>query len=169
MSFQKFLGHRDQPVKEPKDDAFKEILKGSTIQLMCRGCQKIEEEFFGYSPSGRSKSPIKVHENFEELDVCAKKCITCRVFRLGILLNQPAVDGIASLGKDEVEFPPVWVAHLEEEEFGIRRNKLLVSLQTFGESISYLIRVTIQLTWDQIHHDFTFNKNLRDAPLPIML
>jgi Heterokaryon incompatibility protein (HET) len=121
----------------------------------------IEKEFFGYSTSGRLMSPIMIHKSFGELDVCAKKCLTCRVFRQAILLNQPTVDGITSQGTD-----PVWVAVTQphERDFITGSDKLLVSLQASGVFTHSHISSTIELTWDKIRRDTHNNESRLTRP-----
>lgn len=52
----------------------------------------------GRRPAPQSR-PELIHNSYKELDLCSQRCITCRVIRRGMLLNQPMIHEATSLGQ----------------------------------------------------------------------
>lgn len=87
---------------------FCRIQQGLDHQPKCGGCKRIEALMQYWTTSqdsrrdGRRPAPHSrpelIHNSYNELDFCAQRCITCRVIRRGLLLNQPMINEVASLG-----------------------------------------------------------------------
>lgn len=48
-------------------------------------------------PSHASSAPQLFHNSYAELDECARRCISCRVMRRALVLQQPTIDDISAL------------------------------------------------------------------------
>lgn len=87
---------------------FCRIQQGLDHQPKCGGCKRIEALMQYWTTSqdsrrdGRRPAPHSrpelIHNSYDELDFCAQRCITCRFIRRGLLLNQPMINEVASLG-----------------------------------------------------------------------
>lgn len=102
--FQNTLG--GQPGNPPWV-GFCRIQQGLDQQPKCGGCKRIEAliQYWNTSQNSRrdhrrptpQSRPELVHNSYEELDFCSRRCITCRVIRRGLLLNQPMINEATSL------------------------------------------------------------------------
>lgn len=112
MNFlRKLVYARSHARKEPD---FCKLEKGLDRQYICKGCNQIEillevqreqERRQYYSAHSR---PLCFHLSYEELDLCAQKCVTCRVFRQGLLLKQITTKEASSL-RDAALQQPLYV------------------------------------------------------------
>lgn len=104
--FQNML--KGQPGVPPPRVSFCQIQQGLNHQPKCGGCKRIEALIQYWSTSqnsrrdGRRPSPQSkpelIHNSYKELDFCSQQCITCRVIRRGLLLNQPMINEASRLG-----------------------------------------------------------------------
>jgi Heterokaryon incompatibility protein (HET) len=102
---------RSQGIRKPD---FCKLKKGLDRQYICRGCNQTETLFEVQREQERQQHfppqsrPLCFHLSYEELDLCARKCVTCRVFRQGLLLKQLTTEEASSL-KDEASQQPIYV------------------------------------------------------------
>lgn len=92
----------------PPRVGFCRIQQGLDHQPKCGGCKRIEALIQYWTTSQDSKRdgrrrtaqsrPELIHNSYKELDFCSQRCITCRAIRRGLLLNQPMINGVTSLG-----------------------------------------------------------------------
>lgn len=128
---------------------FCRIQQGLDQQPKCGGCKRIEALIQYWTTSQNSRRdgrrlpaksrPELIHDSYNELDSCSQRCITCRVIRRGMLLNQPTINEAINLGT----YPhKVWATMVGVEAGGMT---LDISLQispdspksTFTSSITF--------------------------------
>lgn len=95
------------------------------------------------SKNGRQASqskPERIHSSYQELDSCSQQCVTCRVIRRGILLNQSTTTDANNL---RIRPQEVWATLL-----GVELNKmtLRVSLQDGPNSTGSAASTTISFS-----------------------
>lgn len=91
----------------PPRVGFCRIQQGLDHQPKCSGCKRIEALIQYWTTSqgsrrdGRRAAPHSrpelIHNSYKELDFCSQRCITCRVIRRGLLLNQPMINEVTKL------------------------------------------------------------------------
>lgn len=111
------------------------------------------------SKNGRQASqskPEQIHNSYQELDSCSQQCVTCRVIRRGILLNQSTTTDANNL---RIRPQEVW-ATLS----GVELNKmtLRVSLQAGPNSTRSVASTTISFSPGQ-------ERLITDAKQPFLL
>jgi hypothetical protein len=86
-----------KPSKSPKSPAFSRTRENYHGIHQCTGCDNVDR-FIRRGVNGQSFAIL--HDNFEELEDCAQKCETCRVFRQSLVLEQVTFDGCKKLRKE---------------------------------------------------------------------
>ena len=98
-----------RPQTETGSDYCK-LEKGLDRQSKCKGCKQVEILFEFVDEQERRKQfsppsrPILLHPNYKDLDFCARKCMTCRVFRQALLLEHAttnSTEGFDQIMKDQ--------------------------------------------------------------------
>lgn len=76
--------------QKPSTSFYSKLEKGLDRQNICFGCTQIVILINLYREHQLTlpSKPQPIHLHYKELDSCAAKCVTCRVFRQAILLNQ---------------------------------------------------------------------------------
>lgn len=100
---------KGQPGVPPPRVSFCQIQQGLNHQPKCGGCRRIEALIQYWSTSQNSRRdgrrpapqsrPELIHNSYKEMESCSQRCITCRVIRRGLLLNQPMINEAGSLGR----------------------------------------------------------------------
>lgn len=96
--------HERQTGNAPRA-GFCQIQQGLDRQPKCNGCKRIETLIRYWTTSRASRGeaqasqskPELIHNSYEELDSCSRRCITCRVIRRGILLDQSTTTDASNL------------------------------------------------------------------------
>ncbi|KAH8890668.1 HET-domain-containing protein, partial [Thozetella sp. PMI_491] len=181
MNVAKWLyGSAQEPRRaESKLPDFCKLRRNADMVDICYGCTLVETLFEGYKDDvirgqARAQYSRLFHSSFQELDTCAQRCLTCRVFRQALLLRQLTTNEVSALkvgegnGKndssDEVAQPGALVAvfaaprntgreptlHVrirgEAERNGRQRIRDSSSSAIFGEIQSWLSNCTLQHT-----------------------
>ena len=85
-SFTKFRNRRRSNKSQPPE--YSRLDTTTDGQSICAGCRRIET--LVDAPYERAiAEPLCFHNRFAELEACARHCMTCRVFRQGVLMRQP--------------------------------------------------------------------------------
>lgn len=78
----------------------------------CVGCDNVAAFIrwnVAYSKTGEIKLPSTLlHNSFEELEICARRCQICRVFRQALLLEEVTFDDVEELRKTRGEVVVSW-------------------------------------------------------------
>jgi hypothetical protein len=85
-----------EPSKHLQSPTFSKTRENYYGVHQCAGCDNVDR-FIRKGVDGRSFAIL--HNNFEELENCAQKCGTCRVFRQSVVLEQVTYDGYEKLQK----------------------------------------------------------------------
>lgn len=96
--------------KSPKPLTFTELNFDRLHQ--CMGCNKVED-LIRWNIEQRKLRKERVpstnlHKNFHELEQCASKCATCRVFRQSLLLEKVTFDEVESVKSTQGEVTVQW-------------------------------------------------------------
>ncbi|CAJ2510262.1 Uu.00g061620.m01.CDS01 [Anthostomella pinea] len=114
--------------RDSSRDGFCTIRTDMDRQPKCNGCRRVEALLrYGkeHVPVGSSSKPVLFHSDYRELEYCAEKCSTCRVFRRSLILNQATFAQVEALAAPAQQVP-VWAT--------IEHGELRVSLQEGARS-----------------------------------
>ena len=88
-----------------------ELEKDADRQNICKGCRgiatllEITKATRTQSRPPRAQKPRLFHSSYDELDFCAQKCVTCRVFRLALLSNRNDAAEVDEFAKENAQQP----------------------------------------------------------------
>ena len=113
MSFFASLGFGSS--NNDKGSEYCKLERGLDRQSKCRGCKQIEILFEVVREQERQgkfsapSRPVMVHPSYRDLDICARKCSTCRVFRQALLLAHSSNNTIETF-ESTMQNQPVYIA-----------------------------------------------------------
>lgn len=95
--------------KNEKTPNYSKTSTGIDLQTLCKGCNQIEILIdLHQSPSRQSKplpGRLPFHADFAELDACAQRCHTCRIFRQALLVRCGTSEEAETLAERTRECP----------------------------------------------------------------
>lgn len=99
----------------------------------CKGCDNIDLLIRKNAEQQKGDSKVVtsalLHNNFDELDRCARKCDICRLFRQSLILEEVTFEGIKHLGDTTGEV----IVHWQEDKTKDSSTNAYLSIRITGE------------------------------------
>lgn len=119
--------------RSPRSPDFCKTEKNFDYLNQCAGCNNVEiliRRNSEQQKNGLQKVPSGIlHNSFDELDKCARKCEICRVFRQALVLEEVTFDGVKELQNTPGEV----MVHWEETTAADGKPKVFLNVELKGQ------------------------------------